>query len=167
MVLTKSFLDQAALTGLTEGEAIDIDTELTLTLPGSSVYMFDGRESTVPEVKVSAITTNADEYTVVEEKNTGIQASANADATYTQFVWTSSDESVATVYNGLVRGIAQGECTVTIAAADGSGVTKTVKVVVTAKPFEAYPINFSKDASAINSGRKIQSITFQAGELVK
>ena len=165
VVLTKSFLDQAALTGLTEGEAIDIDTELTLTLPGSSVYMFDGRESTVPEVKVSAITTNADEYTVVEEKNTGIQASANADATYTQFVWTSSDESVATVYNGLVRGIAQGECTVTIAAADGSGVTKTVKVVVTAKPFEAYPINFSKDASAINSGRKIQSITFQAGEL--
>ena len=41
VTLTKSFDDQAALEGLPEGE-INIDTELTVTLPGSSVYVFDG-----------------------------------------------------------------------------------------------------------------------------
>lgn len=55
MVLTKSFLDQAALTGLTEGEAIDIDTELTLTLPGSSVYMFDGRRVNAPTLTAKGV----------------------------------------------------------------------------------------------------------------
>ncbi len=163
VILKKSFLDQAALSGLTEGEAINIDTQLTLTLPASSVYMFDGRNSTEAEVKVSAITTNAESYEVTEGKTCGIRAAANADATYSQLSWTSSDTSIATVYNGLVRALAAGECTITIAAADGSGVTKTVKVVVNAKPFEPYATNFDKTASAVGNDRKIQTITFQAG----
>ena len=41
ITLTKAFEDQAALEGLPEGP-ISIDTELTVTLPGSSVYIFDG-----------------------------------------------------------------------------------------------------------------------------
>ena len=45
VTLTKPFSNQATLKGLTEGEAIDIDTELTVTLSGSSVYMFDGTMS--------------------------------------------------------------------------------------------------------------------------
>lgn len=48
IVLTKSFAEQASLQGLTEGVAIDIDQQLTLTLPGSSVYVFDGLDSSVP-----------------------------------------------------------------------------------------------------------------------
>ena len=62
IVLTKAFEDQLALTGLTEGEAINIDTELTVTLPGSSVYIFDGAhqvvegsEDTTPAVTISAV----------------------------------------------------------------------------------------------------------------
>ena len=42
IVLTKSFKVQDALSGLTEGTAIDIDQQLTVTLPGSSVFAFDG-----------------------------------------------------------------------------------------------------------------------------
>lgn len=45
IVLTKPFDDQAALEGLTEGEAIDIDQQLTLTLPANSVFMFGGIEA--------------------------------------------------------------------------------------------------------------------------
>lgn len=45
IVLTKSFADQKALTGLTEGQPIDIDTPLTLSLPASSVYIFGGKEA--------------------------------------------------------------------------------------------------------------------------
>lgn len=40
--LSKAFVNQPDLSGLTEGEPIDIDTEITVALPGSSVYVFDG-----------------------------------------------------------------------------------------------------------------------------
>ncbi|MBR4988815.1 MAG: hypothetical protein IKY85_02755 [Bacteroidaceae bacterium] len=45
IILNKSFKVQDALQGLTEGEAIDIDEELTVTLPASSVFAFDGVDS--------------------------------------------------------------------------------------------------------------------------
>jgi len=160
IILQKSFLEQAALTGMTEGEAINIDTELTLTLPGSSVYIFGGRESTVPEVKVSSINTNQEEYEVYAGQACGVQASVDTNATNTMLKWTSSNNSVATVYNGLVHGIKVGECTITIEAADGSGVSKTVKVTVAEKPLEPYSVNFEKDAKASRSDRTITSIVF-------
>ena len=43
---TKAFADQLDLEGLKVGEEIDIDTELTVTIPGSSVYIFDGVDNT-------------------------------------------------------------------------------------------------------------------------
>ena len=42
IILNKSFKVQDALEGLTEGVAIDIDQELTVKLPASSVFAFDG-----------------------------------------------------------------------------------------------------------------------------
>ena len=42
IILNKSFNVQDALQGLTEGTAIDIDQQLTVTLPGSSLFAFDG-----------------------------------------------------------------------------------------------------------------------------
>lgn len=42
IILEKSFKVQDALTGIAEGEAIDIDKQLTVTLPGSSLFAFDG-----------------------------------------------------------------------------------------------------------------------------
>ena len=50
ITLTKSFDDQAALAGLPEG-GIDIDKELTVTIPGSSVYVFDGVDNSVVTVE--------------------------------------------------------------------------------------------------------------------
>ena len=42
IILNKSFKVQDALEGLTEGAAIDIDQQLTVPLPGSTVFAFDG-----------------------------------------------------------------------------------------------------------------------------
>ena len=39
---TNAFEDQTALTGLETGKDIDIDTELTISMPASSVFVFDG-----------------------------------------------------------------------------------------------------------------------------
>ena len=54
ITLTKAFADQVALEGLAEGEAINIDTELTVTLPGSSVYVFDGVDNN-PQISISTV----------------------------------------------------------------------------------------------------------------
>ena len=51
VTFSKSFADQLALTGFAEGEAIDIDTELTVNLPGSSLYVFDGVDNSVVTVE--------------------------------------------------------------------------------------------------------------------
>ena len=48
MIFTKSFNVQDALTGFNEGEAIDYDKQLTVTLPASSVFAFDGEDTNAP-----------------------------------------------------------------------------------------------------------------------
>lgn len=164
IVLTKAFLDQVALSGLTEGQPINIDTELTLTLPASSVYVFNGRDVKTAKVKVSSITTNSDTYTVLCGETCGVQTTlAPVNVTNSMLEWTSSNADVATVYNGLIRGLKAGECNITITANDGSGITKTVKVIVSEKPEEPYKTNFDKKANATGPDRKITKITFKAG----
>ena len=55
IILTKSFNVQNALSGLTEGIAIDIDQQLTVTLPGSSVFAFDGVNSDPSQVPFEVV----------------------------------------------------------------------------------------------------------------
>lgn len=63
--LTKAFADQAALTGLTEGSDIGLDTRITVQLPGSSVYVFDGQSSD----SLSAIGNVAKDETGADDAN--------------------------------------------------------------------------------------------------
>ena len=76
---------------------------------------------------------------------------APADATFPALVWSSADETVATVSAGLVKGLKAGTVTITVMATDGSEVSETleVKVVESTEPepvVEDYAINFDKDA---------------------
>lgn len=52
------------------------------------------------------------------------------DATNTALSWSSSDPGVATVSNGIVTGIKQGEATITCEAKDGSGTKATCDITV-------------------------------------
>ena len=65
IILTKSFNVQDALQGLTEGTAIDIDQQLTVTLPGSTVFAFDGVNADPAQVPFEVISTTP---------NTGVEA---------------------------------------------------------------------------------------------
>lgn len=47
VTLTQAFERQDALPGLSVGTALDIDTPLTLTLPASSVFVYDGLDSDI------------------------------------------------------------------------------------------------------------------------
>ena len=162
IVLTKCFADQANLQGLTEGDAINIDTELTLTLPASSVYMFGGRDSEAAVVAVESISFDKAQYEVEEESSVSIVATVNpTNATNKNLEWRSSDEAVATVTNGLVKGIAPGKATITATAADGSGVMCQAEVTVTEKVIPPYNVNFDKNISrAAANGRALSGIVF-------
>ena len=70
------------------------------------------------------------------------------DAANKAITWTSSDDKIATVdQTGKVTAVAPGTATITAAATDGSGVTATCKVTVTAKTYV-----LSCNVSAINFG---------------
>jgi hypothetical protein len=164
IILAKCFADQANLQGLTEGEAINIDTELTLTLPASSVYMFGGLDSEVPVVAVESISFDKAQYEVEEESSVSIIATVNpTNATYKVLEWTSSDEAVATVLNGVVKGISVGNATITAKATDGSGVLAQVEVVVTEKVLPPYVVNFDKNISR-QSSRPLNEVVFAPAE---
>lgn len=164
LVLRSSFSVQEALDGLTEGEAINIDTPLTVTLPASSVYAFDGVDAAVAVTTVKSITltTENGETTVAANATLVVNAAvAPVEATFPTLVWTSSNPDVATVKGGLVVPVKEGEVTITAAATDGSGITASVTLTVTPKIVEPYATNFDKNTNATRTDRYIKNILFQ------
>ncbi len=135
IILRSAFGDQAALEGLTEGVAIDIDTELTVTLPGSSIYGFEGIDAAATLNKVSSITLKAegDATSVEANKTLVVTATVNSDATFPAIAWSSSDPEVATVQGGLVVAKKVGTVTITATAKDGSDVKASITLEVTPK----------------------------------
>ena len=163
IILRSAFADQAALSGLAEGTAIDIDTELTVKLPGSSVFAFDGVDATATTTGVQsiALTTEEGATTVAVNHTLVIKAVVTpAEATFPTVAWSSSNPEVATVVGGLVIPKKEGEVTITAIAKDGSSVTASITLTVTPKQVEPYAVNFDKEASATRSDRKINHITF-------
>ena len=78
---------------------------------------------------------------------------APVNATHTAVQWAVADPSIATVDNGVVRGVKDGETTVTVTAEGGH--TATVRVKVSTPP---YAISF--DADATQSGeRTVRKVT--------
>ncbi len=162
IILYSSFGEQAALKGLEEGTAIDIDAQLTVTLPGSSVYSFDGIDATAKIEKVTSITLTPENSNkiVAVKKNMVINATVNpGNATFPALKWESSDPTVATVSEGLVKALKLGTTTITATAKDGSQTTASITITVAETEEEPYPTNFDKDADATRNDRFIKSIT--------
>ena len=162
IVLRSAFGDQAALEGLTEGTAINIDTELTVKLPGSSVYAFEGIDAaaTIKKVENIVLSTENGETSVAVNRTLVVNVAVDDDATFPAIEWSSSNPEVATVVGGLVQPKKEGTVTITATAKDGSGVSASIVLTVGPKIAEPYAINFDKNANATNTGRTIKSITF-------
>ena len=163
IVLRSSFSVQAALAGLTEGQAINIDDELTVTLPASSLFCFDGIDAAAAVVPVEsiALATENNAVEVALNRTMVVTATVNpTEATFHALEWTTSDANIATVNNGLVKPVAEGEVTITATAKDGSGVSASVTIKVTPKIVEPYATNFDKNMNSVKSGNKINSINF-------
>ncbi len=162
IILRSSFGEQAALQGLEEGTPIDIDATLTVTLPGSSVYSFDGIDATaaITEVESIALTAENADNTVEATKTMVITATVTQGATFPALAWESSNPEVATVSEGFVKALKEGTTTLTATAKDGSGATATLIVTVVPKQQEPYAVNFDKTTNG-STTRYIKHITLK------
>ncbi|MBR4848508.1 MAG: Ig-like domain-containing protein, partial [Bacteroidaceae bacterium] len=102
IILNKSFNVQDALQGLTEGTAIDIDQQLTVTLPGSSMFAFDGVNADPSQVPFQIVSVNPKKTEAIEKVtltfNSEIVAAFNAENT-TVMQLKKDGEVVAAVSN--------------------------------------------------------------------
>ena len=93
------------------------------------------KEPNIDNRPVAQITLKPTSISIEEGKSATISANIRpTDAANKSVKWTSSNTAVATVSNGVVKGVKPGSAQITCAALDGSGVSATATVVVTKKP---------------------------------
>jgi uncharacterized protein YjdB len=113
---------------------------ITAVTPGAATITVTtadgGHKATVvvtvnaPAVPVTGVTVSPTTKTlVVDETFTATATVAPANATNQAVTWSSDDETVATVVDGLVTAVNVGEATITVTTADG-GHTATVAITV-------------------------------------
>ena len=96
---------------------------------GCSDYLTVTVSSTVP---VTSVTLNRSSLSLEEGQTASLSATVCPDnATNKNVNWTSSNNNVATVSNGVVRAVAKGTAIITATAADGSGKSASCSVSVT------------------------------------
>lgn len=83
------------------------------------------------KVTPTSISLSQETVEIEEESTSQLSASVLPTNATTQITWTSSDNAIATVQNGVVTGVAAGECTVT--ATTDNDLSATAAVVVKAK----------------------------------
>ena len=155
-IFTKAFGNQATLEGFQEGQAINLDTELTLTLPASSVFVFDGRDSKVPAVATTGITfENAPVEVAPGQHKALVWFLAPTNATDKSLQWTSENPEIATIKDGVVYGVKEGEATLKVTTSGGQSATIKVQVK---KPL--YALNFDANANTTNKGRELKNLVF-------
>lgn len=156
IILHKSFGTQAALNGLTEDQPINIDTELTLSLPASSVYVFDGRNEGTPEVALAGVSFKADRVRIPKGRSQALVWDIlPVDATRQEVAWQSATPAVATVQNGVVKALTVGETVITVTNAAGQQDQVTVEV------YEApYAISFDESNVLSKNNWFLNTLTF-------
>lgn len=88
------------------------------------------------ETAVNGVTLNSEELTMYKGKSASLKATVTPDTALNKEVtWTSSNESVATVNNGLVSAISEGTTVITVKTSEG-GYTATCAITVIAEEEE-------------------------------
>ena len=114
IILNKSFNVQDALQGLTEGTAIDIDLQLTVTLPASSLFAFDGVNADPAQVPFEVVAYSPKKAEAIETIKVTFNSEAKGE--FDQYAMTSmkfkKGNSIASgISNWVVNGA---ELTVTL-----------------------------------------------------
>ena len=102
---------------------------------------------------VAQITLKPTSLSLQEGKSSTIKANIRpTDAANKSVKWSSSNTKVATVSNGVVKAVKAGSAKITCTAQDGSGISASCSVTVTAKP------KASKPSTSISSGDGVPKV---------
>lgn len=112
---------------------------------------------TVPTVKVTGITLNKTNASVVKGKTVALTATVTPDtATDKTIKWTTSNKNVATVSpDGVVTAVAAGTAIITATAADDSGVKATCKITVTNPVIKVTKVTLNKTTASVVKGKTL------------
>jgi hypothetical protein len=103
-------------------------------------------------VNVAGVSLNKNSTSIVEGQTETLTATISPNDATDQIVnWTSSEESVATVSDGVVTAVSPGTSTITVTTNDG-GFTATCEVTVTAKPAVAVTFDLSTNIFSFPEG---------------
>ena len=119
----------------------------------TAVNTFNSATKTGTYIAVTGVSLNKTEVTLAAGSTDTLQATVTpADATDQRITWTSSDDKVVTVANGLVTAVGKGEATITVTTVDGNK-SASCKFTVT---LDTSAISSAIDAAdAAKSGVKI------------
>ena len=151
----KEALESAITAAKAAKEAAKTNEDVTSAISAltSAVNTFNSATKTGTYVAVTGISLNKSEVTLAAGSTDTLQAIiAPADATNQRVTWTSSDDKVVTVANGLVTAVGKGEATITVTTVDGNK-SASCKFTVT---LDTSAISSAIDAAdAAKSGVKI------------
>jgi len=102
-------------------------------------------------IHVEKVTLNKSTLSIKQGKSTSITATISpSTASNKNITWTSSNNDVATVKNGLIKGISQGETVITAKSVDG-GISASCNVIIT-EPVRVSGITLSTQTLSIKEG---------------
>ena len=102
-------------------------------------------------IKVTGVTVNFTSRSIKVGETTEIEATVEpADATNKNVAWSTSDENVATVEDGVITGVAAGNATITVTTEDG-GFTADCEVTVTSIAVESISLNLENTSLKIGA----------------
>jgi len=140
-------VDDGLVTGIKEGEAT-----ITVTSVADSSVKATCEIKVEPEIKPTKVELNKETLTIKATQKEQLTYEITPEtATNQEVTWESSDEEVATVDDGLVTGIKEGEATITVTSVADSSVKATceIKVEPEIKPTK---IELNKDSATIKTG---------------
>ena len=147
------------------GQSLTIPEESSLTIPNDKMLTVDGGELTgkVPQsgvaYKVTDVSLDKTELTLTEGGSETLTATITpSNATNKNVTWSSDNQNVATVSDGVVTAVSPGSAKIT-ATADGESDTCTV--TVTAKTY-----SLSVDPSTLNFGSITEGDALPAAQTV-
>ncbi len=109
------------------------DAVITASVKKAAGYAIDSITVHVSKIDVTGVSLNKSslDLTTIDDPVTLVATITPSNATYKNVTWSSSKEEVATVENGVVTPVSEGETTITVASTDNPSATATCVVTVT------------------------------------